>query len=277
MTPRPGDPHEAGMSYQLAGAGPPILMLHGLGGDRNRALELLPSGAPFTCLAPDLPGHGDSDLGPHDVVAFAAFADRAAALVDGLISSGSLEAAPVAVVGVSMGAGVALALAQRRRDLVARLVLIRPAWLDVAPPPNLAPFLVIAKLLTKLGAARGKKAFAESVTHHAIEREAPATAQSLIRQFDRPHARERAGVLTELPNSRPLPDRGAYARLDVQSLVLVAPHDPVHPLALGVQLAALLPRANLCAVPRKLPDPTEHQQGVQQAVSAYLAEAGHDC
>ena len=31
------------------------------------------------------------------------------------------------------------------------LTLLRPAWLDIAPPPNLAPFPIVAELLRELG------------------------------------------------------------------------------------------------------------------------------
>lgn len=49
------------LAYEEAGAGPPIVLLHGMGTGRYRwrpIIELLQ--ADFRCIAVDLPGHGDS-------------------------------------------------------------------------------------------------------------------------------------------------------------------------------------------------------------------------
>lgn len=49
-----------GWQHLLAGGeGPPLFLVHGLGGSHLDYLRLLPFlGSHFTCLAPDLPGHG---------------------------------------------------------------------------------------------------------------------------------------------------------------------------------------------------------------------------
>jgi pimeloyl-ACP methyl ester carboxylesterase len=118
------------------------------------------------------------------------------------------------VVGVSMGAGVALALASTRLDGVKWLVLIRRSWparvrrrtwrrseLSLSYSPNSAP--------------RQQKAFASSAILRGIEIEAPAMAQSLLGQFRRRHARERARVLAAIPRSLPIPDRAAYRSIAI--------------------------------------------------------------
>ena len=70
-------------------------------------------------FAPDARGHGGSDWdgGPFSI---ADLADDVAAIVEALADE------PVDVVGMSMGGSTAIVLAQRRPDLVARLVPIRP-------------------------------------------------------------------------------------------------------------------------------------------------------
>ena len=53
--------------YVRAGEGPVVLLLHGLGTSQvtwYRNIEPL-AAAGFTVLAPDLPGHGDSDKPDH--------------------------------------------------------------------------------------------------------------------------------------------------------------------------------------------------------------------
>ena len=58
-------------------------------------------------------------------------------------------------------------------------------------------------------------------------------AQSLLGQFARPHARDRARVLIDMPNSLPRPDGAAYGELNVPTLVVGAPGDPCHPFTLA--------------------------------------------
>ncbi|PRY44988.1 alpha/beta fold hydrolase [Umezawaea tangerina] len=253
------------IAYEVTGAGPPVLLLHGLGGDRRQALGLLPDGFEATRIAPDLPGHGDTDLVAGEPVTFAGFAGLVADLLDALRPRGKL-----AVVGVSMGAGIAVALAVARPDLVERLVLVRPAWLDVRPAPNLAPFRQIARLLETHGAEAGREAFVRTPEYRAVEAAAPAMAMSLVGQFGRPDAVGRAGVLDALPNDLPLAERDAYAGLGVDTVVIAAPDDPVHPESAARTLADWIPGARLVGVPRKMPDPAEHQSAVQREVAAAL-------
>ena len=259
------------VSHALTGEGPAVLLLHGLGGDHAQALGLLPDTVPATRIAPDMPGHGDTDLLDDEPANFAAFADLAAAVLDSLHRERGLPAGPVPVVGVSMGAGIALALAARRPDLCRQLVLIRPAWLDECPPPNLSAFPVIAGYLDRLGAQVGEQAFRGTQQYLALAETAPAMAGSLLGQFTRPHAARRARVLREMPGSLPLPDRAAYHAVDLDALVIAAAADPVHPEELALRLCDWLPNGRLEYVPAKMPDPTEHNLAVQQAVAGALA------
>ena len=235
-----------------------VLLLHGLGGDRRQALGLLPDAFPATRIAPDLPGHGETDLRPDEPITFAAFAARIAGRLG----------EPVAVAGVSMGAGVALALAGSRPDLVKRLILVRPSWLLESSPPHLEPFRTIARILTTRGI--DPDAFRATGTYRRIAREAPAMAQSLLGQFTRPYAVERARVLAEMPLSLPLANGEAYRKLGVDVTIVAAPQDPVHPEWLARDMQHLIPASRLVMVPRKMPDPAEHQAAVQRTVATAL-------
>jgi pimeloyl-ACP methyl ester carboxylesterase len=100
---------------------PPILLLHGLGvsGSVWQAFARR-LGPRFAAVCPDLRGHGASDAPATGYTP----ADYARDLI-GLWGSGPLEdAAPV--VGHSLGALVAVALAALRRDLVSAAVLVDP-------------------------------------------------------------------------------------------------------------------------------------------------------
>jgi pimeloyl-ACP methyl ester carboxylesterase len=50
------------MAYTVAGTGPTVLLIHGLGGTRQTWRHLIaPLARNHTVIAPDLPGHGQSD------------------------------------------------------------------------------------------------------------------------------------------------------------------------------------------------------------------------
>jgi (E)-2-((N-methylformamido)methylene)succinate hydrolase len=100
------------------GAGPTVLMIHGVG-MRAEAWgpQLAALAAQHRVIAVDMPGHGDSDPLP-DAPALSAYVAWAARVIV------ALDAGPVAVAGHSMGALVALGLCVERPDLVRRAALL---------------------------------------------------------------------------------------------------------------------------------------------------------
>jgi pimeloyl-ACP methyl ester carboxylesterase len=111
-----------------AGSGPPILLLHGLGGTWqywSRTMELLAGSA--RCIALDLPGFGQSDTPPGGFSLDSASDNLAAALR-------SLGGAPAVVCGHSLGGPLAARFAIRHPDAVSRLVLVGPSGLAPASP-----------------------------------------------------------------------------------------------------------------------------------------------
>jgi pimeloyl-ACP methyl ester carboxylesterase len=261
-----GSAYAAAAAYRRApGPEPAVLMLHGLGGNAD---QLWPTagGLHADRLAPDLRGHGRTALvGAAGEFTFAGLAADVAALLR------RLGVGPAAVVGVSMGAGVAVALARRTPAAVRALVLIRPAWGAVLPPPNLLPLLEVGDLLRRYGPDAGRARFAATGTYAAVAAVSPAAAASLLAQFDDPDAVRRSVRLTEMPRSAPFPSYRALAELAVPTLVIGAPRDPVHPLALAQEWAAAIPGAELATVPARDPDPTGYQAELTARTAAFLS------
>lgn len=260
------------IAVRQKGSGEPVLVLHGLGGDASQAMGLVPDGLALRKVAPELPGHGATDLTGDDELDFESFADTVAEVVHRQASGSA-----VPVVGVSMGAGIALTLAVRHPALARRLILIRPAHLDTSPAPNLACFRTIAALL-RAGhdGVNGQQRFRDTDAYRSVLAASPAMAASLLGQFVRPHARVRARVLDAIATRLPLPDPGAYRRIKVPALVLGAPDDPVHDLAIAHEWAERLPGGRFAELPVKGLDPSEHQQALLDAVAAELSRSGGD-
>jgi 2-succinyl-6-hydroxy-2,4-cyclohexadiene-1-carboxylate synthase len=119
---RPGPPGEA-LSVEVAGSGPPILLLHGFTGS-SAGWSAIVSGLTgrHRVIIPDLLGHGRSD-GPHTPVAYAP--PRQASVLATLVVE--LDSEPATVVGYSMGARLALSLAVEHPRSVSALVVVSPS------------------------------------------------------------------------------------------------------------------------------------------------------
>ena len=111
---------EGRIGYEIAGAGPLVVLVPGMGDLRGTYRFLAPAlrEAGYRVAATDLRGHGDSDT------TFARYgdvetADDIAALIEHL-------GGPAVVVGNSMAAGAAVLAAAHRPELINGLVLVGP-------------------------------------------------------------------------------------------------------------------------------------------------------
>jgi len=113
------------MRYFVGGEGPPLVLVHGLGGAASNWTELVPLLlGRYRLLVPNLPGHGGSTALP-GVSGLEPFADRVALVAE---REGML---PAPVVGHSLGGMVVLRLALRRPEDVSALVLAAGAGLSI--------------------------------------------------------------------------------------------------------------------------------------------------
>lgn len=109
---------ELSLHYEESGAGPPVLLLHGLGSSgRDWDLVAPALAVEHRLLVPDARGHGRSGK-PAGAYGVPLFARDIAALCDHLGLTG------LHVVGLSMGGMIAFQLAVDRPELVRSLVII---------------------------------------------------------------------------------------------------------------------------------------------------------
>jgi pimeloyl-ACP methyl ester carboxylesterase len=115
-----------GTRYYVGGAGPPIMLVHGLGGMASNWRLVAPELArERRVLVPDLPGHGGS-APLVEAESLDPFADAVLAIV------AAEGAAPAPWVGHSLGGLVGVRAAARRPDAVAGLVLAAAAGISSA-------------------------------------------------------------------------------------------------------------------------------------------------
>jgi 3-oxoadipate enol-lactonase len=227
------------IALSVAGKGPLVVFLHGIGGHRQHwDDQLRVFGAHFTAAAWDARGYGDSD----DFAGPLAFADFSADLARVLDCFGAARAH---LVGLSLGGRIARDFALRRPERVATLVLANTtAGFDTLTPDEVEAFI-----RARRGPLEAGRTPAEL---------APALAQDLIsrRAVEGAHARLIA-AMTALRKDSYLKtieastreDRGARIEaIAAPTLVVTSDEDRLYPAALAEAMARRIPGARLAVI-----------------------------
>ncbi len=239
-------------AYRLAGSGPPVLLLHGIGDHSGSWLGVMKELArDHTVLAPDLLGHGASDK-PRADYSVAAYANGMRDLMEVL----GIDRATI--VGHSLGGGVAAQLSYQFPDRCERLVLVATGGvgrevspiLRVAAAP-LAEF-VLPVMKWPLGRLAGRLAVgllrltptdlavdADEV-HRIFEQMPDGQARGAFTRTLRSVVDERGQVVTML-------DRTYLAR-EVPVLLVWGDRDAIIPVAHGHRAHEALPGSRLSVV-----------------------------
>jgi 3-oxoadipate enol-lactonase len=235
---------------EIAGDGPPVVLLHGLSATRRNVVQgsrgLLKRG--YRLIAYDARGHGASSAAPSygypDLIE-----DLEAVLAE-------LEVERAAFVGSSMGAATGMAFALRHPERTAALVQITPAYNGRARTGNvddgawdamatgleqggIDAFVDVAQ---PAGAGEGWRRIAREAVRQRMERHE--------------HPLEVAKALRSMPRSAAWDGLEALREVEVPVLIVASRDemDNLHPLAIAEEYARLLPNAELVMEePRKSP------------------------
>lgn len=230
-----------------AGNGPPLVLLHGIGGSAYSFRHFLPVLArTHRVLAIDLKGFGRSDK-PTDG---AYGTSDHAALVAAVLRKRRLEG--VTIVGHSYGGTIALHLAlaldRTEPQRIGRLVLMgAPAYPQKLGPVQrllsipLLPYLTLGALPPIL-ATRHALATATRRMPPATEFDAIAYAEPLYESGGRHALIETTRLIVEKADHHATP---RYERIRQPTLLMWCRHDPTVPSSTGERLARTLPRARL--------------------------------
>jgi magnesium chelatase accessory protein len=148
----------AGMNWhvQVAGTGPDLLLLHGTGAASHSWAGLFPLLAQrFRVIAPDLPGHGFSDMPPAGGLSLPGMAGAVGELIR------ELDAKPAVVIGHSAGAALAIRMSLDRIVAPSGLVSINGALMPFGGLaaqlfPPMARFLAVNPLIPRFFAWRAE-------------------------------------------------------------------------------------------------------------------------
>jgi pimeloyl-ACP methyl ester carboxylesterase len=223
------------------GEGPVVVGLHGLTATRRYVLmgssALERSGRRVVLY--DARGHGGSGPAPGGDYSFAAQAADLEAVI------GTLDGGPAVLIGASMGAHTALALALQAPALVAGLVLVTPAYDPERPHGDLEHWDSLARGLRE----GGVEGFVSAYDLEALPEAWRGTIETVLRQRIAAHEHPDAvaDALEAVPRSRPF-ERWEQLHSITAPAIVVASRDeadPSHPLALGRRYAQEIPGARL--------------------------------
>jgi pimeloyl-ACP methyl ester carboxylesterase len=238
-------------AFVLAGSGPPLLLLHGIGNSAQTWAGVIDQlAATHTVLVPDLLGHGASDK-PRGDYSIAGYANG----MRDLLSVLDIEQATV--VGHSLGGGIALQFAYQFPERCQRLVLVGSGGLG----PELSAGLRAATLpgaeavLTALTGVSGVmrtglrlvNAFGEAAGWKRV-RDLAEAGEALLALKDvearRAFLRTLRGVVDARGQAVSALDR-LYLANAIPMLVVWGSRDPIVPAAHADAVRALVPTARV--------------------------------
>lgn len=246
------------------GQGPPLLLLHGVGGTHEMWLPLIPELArSYRVIAGDHRGHGRSAK-PGGTYTVRLFTDDWAQAMDAL----GIERAHL--LGLSMGGAIAMRMAVEHPSRVRSLILV-DTW--AYPHPDFVAML--RKRLQALGAG-DLEAYAEAAIPQV---HSPAFIAANPRAMDEYRARvaqldpasARAAIQACIDHDM----QGACARIKAPTLVLVGSLDTLTPPYHSEYLARGIPGATLSVIEGSGHAPNrEMPQRFLQVVREFLGRVG---
>jgi pimeloyl-ACP methyl ester carboxylesterase len=233
------------------GVGPVVVLVHGLSGNWQNWLEVIPAlvGAGHRVIALDLPGFGHSEM-PAEPISIPGYARTIDAVVDALGVAG-----PAAFVGSSMGGFITAEMAISHPDRVERLVLVSAAalWNEQARARPLvvaskvsrfyAPLLVSGwELLARLPRLRNEALRSAGLRNTGLI-SAPL-AYELLSGAGKP------GFIDALQALYDYRIRDRLPEIACPTLVVWGANDPMVPLRHAFEYEDLIPDARAVVFPR---------------------------
>lgn len=233
----PGSP---AIAVDVAGEGPLLVFLHGIGGNRSNWREQLAYfSRRFRAVAWDARGYGDSEDG--GTLDFHDFADDLARVIRHF-------GGPAHVVGLSMGGRIALDAWARTPELIASLTLADTSAgsAETAAPERVEAFLALRrKPLVEDGKTPADIApeIARVVAGPNIT---PAQMARLVESHAALRTEPYLATMAVVTRFTAFP---RFEDITVPVLVIVGSEDRIATPAYAAQMAAALPNAQLCVLP----------------------------
>ena len=229
---------------QRQGAGPVCLLIHGTGAATHSWRALLPRlAAHFDVVAPDLPGHGFTDLPRAERLSLPGMASQLGELLR------HMDCRPELAVGHSAGAAILIRMCLDQQLNLKLLVSLNGALLPSggSRAPLLGPItqrVVGADWLPRMMAWRaGRQAFIDGLLQQTGSRIEPRD-QALYTRLAR-SPRHVAAALRMMAHWDTRPLARALPTLDTRLLLVAGDRDRMIPARRAAQVAAIVPDARV--------------------------------
>jgi len=250
--------------YLETGAGDPVILLHGMGGEGARWMPTIRGlGSQFRMISPDQIGFGQSDkpLTAYHKGVFAGF----------LVEFMKAIAVPRAtLIAQSMGVGVALYLAVHHPEMAARLVLVNGAGLGIDGSPPAAPDWH-ARQIANAGTLEESREYLEKIYFDRSRVTASLVEQNLVLRLRSAFTIESM----QTANARGLGrlTEEELREIRVPTLLVWGMNDPLSPVQTADKLHAAIKGSRKVLIDRAGHFPfLEHPEQFNQAVLDFLKE-----
>lgn len=252
------------IAYVDEGSGPPALLVHAFPLSSAMWRPQIEALAPrFRVIAPDTRGLGGSALGDAPIT-IDTYADDVIALLD------HLGIARAALVGLSMGGYIALALLRRHPQRLSALALA-----NTRAAADSAEGRATREQSARAAEEHGPSPVAEAMLPRLLSPGAPQALRKQVRAMIMSNSG--AGIAAAQRAMAARPDSTALLRgVSVPTLVVGAGQDPIIPLEESRAMGAAIPGSRLLALPEaghlsNLEAPTPFNEAVAELLAAQAA------
>jgi pimeloyl-ACP methyl ester carboxylesterase len=211
-----------------ASAPAPVLALHGLGSCSFDVEEIGVRLGAHT-FTPDVRAHGGNPCGGP-----LTFESLAADVCERAKHTGVER---FSLLGISMGAAIALTIASIVPERVDRVLMVAPSWLPDGDRPHLEKLRKLGRIIRDRGLEQAWRIVASTPPVDNWSTEDVEAYRRRFFAFDREAV---ARAMLELPGADPTIKPQTYRQHGIRCHVLAWADDPIHPVPLALELAAML-------------------------------------
>ena len=228
------------MYYEDIGEGPPLVLIHGMGGDSSEWSLLTPElSKEVRCIAVDLRGHGKSEK-PDQPYTQDMFADDVAALLD------ALGVDKAYICGLSMGGFVALKMALNHPKKVRGLILIDTA----ARMPTKS--IEVGARWAKIFAEKGLEAYIEAEIRDIFHPMFARRHKDMVNLFAESMKTRDASTIARIQQGylkSPLAIENDIKKIKVPTLIIHGREDEVVPVEEAEFMHRQIPNSQIAIIP----------------------------